>query len=109
MCFVDLEKSFDRVAKKVVGWAMRKTGIPEALVTAVMSLYNGGRTRIIVGTHFSEEFEVYVGVHQGSVLSPMLLAIVIDVVTNVIKEGMLQGILHTDDIVLIAGSMTELQ
>ena len=74
-----------------------------------MSLYNGARTKVKVGTHFSEEFEVNVGVHQRSVLSPLLLAIVVDVATNEIKEGMLQEILYADDIVLIAESMTELQ
>ena len=86
MCFSDLEKAFDR---KVVEWAMRKKGISEALVTAVMSLYKGARTKVKVGTHLSEELGVDVGVHQGSVLSPLLFAIVIDVVTN---EGMLQEI-----------------
>ena len=35
--------------------------------------------------------------------------IVVDVVTNEIKQGMLQEILYIDDIVLIAESMTELQ
>ena len=88
---------------------MRKKGIPEALATAVMSLYKGARTKVKVGTHLSEEFEVNVGVDQGSVLSPMLFAIVVDVITNEIKEGMLQEILYTDDIVLIADSMAELQ
>ena len=35
---------------------------------------------------FFEEIEVNVGVHQGSVLSPLLDAIVVDVFTNKIKE-----------------------
>ena len=56
---------------KVVECAMRKKGIPEVLVTAVMSLYKGARTKVKVGTHFYEEFEVNVVVHQGSVLSPL--------------------------------------
>ena len=34
-------------------WAMRKKGIPEALVRAVMSLYKGARTKVNVGTHKS--------------------------------------------------------
>ena len=38
MCFVDLEKAFDRVPRKVLEWAMWKRGIPEAIVRAVMSL-----------------------------------------------------------------------
>ena len=69
---------------------MRKKCIPDVLVTAVMSLYKGAWTKVKVGTHFTEEFEVKVGVHQGSVLSPLLFAIVVDVVTNEIKEVMLQ-------------------
>ena len=58
--------------------------------------------------HFSDKSEVNVGVHQGSVLSPLLFAIVVDVVRNEIKEGMLQEKLYADDIVLIAENMAEL-
>ena len=32
MCFVDLEKAFDRVHRKVLEWALRKKEIPEVLV-----------------------------------------------------------------------------
>ena len=109
MCFVDLEKAFDRVPRKVVEWAMRSKGIPETLVPAVMSLYRYARIKVKVGTHVSEELKVNVGVDQASVLSPPLFAIVIDVVTNEIKEGMLQEMLYVDDIVLIAESVAELQ
>ena len=35
MCFVDLEKAFDRFPRKVLEWAMRKRGMPEAMVRAV--------------------------------------------------------------------------
>ena len=38
LCFDDLEKAFDRVARKVLEWAMRKKGIPEVLVRSVISL-----------------------------------------------------------------------
>jgi len=33
--FVDLEKAFDRVAREVISWAMRKLGVEEWLVSAV--------------------------------------------------------------------------
>ena len=45
MCFVDLEKTFDRVPRTVMEWAMRKKEIPDILVRSVMSLYDGANTR----------------------------------------------------------------
>ena len=36
MCFVDLEKAFDRITKKVLEWALRKKEIPAVLVRSVM-------------------------------------------------------------------------
>ena len=44
--FVDLEKAFDRVPRKVVEWAMRKLSVEEWLVRAVMAMYKHARTRI---------------------------------------------------------------
>ena len=107
--FLDLQKAFDRVPMNVVEWAMGKKGMQEALVAAVISLYKEARTKVTVETHLSKELEVNVGVHQGSVLSPLLFAIVVDVVMNEIKDGLLQDILYVDDIVLIAETMAELQ
>ena len=61
---------------------MRKKGLSEVIVRAVMGLYDGAKTRVRVGSAYSEEFEVKVGVHQGSVLSPLLFAIVVVVITE---------------------------
>ena len=41
--FVDLEKAFDRVPREVISWAMRKLGVEEWLVSAVMSMYSGAK------------------------------------------------------------------
>ena len=38
MCFVDIEKTFDRVLPKVLEKAMRKKCIAEVMVRSVMSL-----------------------------------------------------------------------
>ena len=61
---------------------MRKNGIPDVLVRSVMSLYEKAKTRVRVDSELSEEFEVKVGMHQGSLLSPFLFAVVVDVVTE---------------------------
>ena len=63
MCFVDSEKAFDRVPRKVMEWVLRKKNLPEVLVKAVMSLYEGSRTKVRVGSGLLEEFGVRVGVH----------------------------------------------
>ena len=39
MCFVDLEKAFDRFPKKVLEWAMKKRGILEVMVRAVNDVF----------------------------------------------------------------------
>ena len=46
MCFVDIEKAFDRVPRKVMEWAMRKKGLPEVIVRAVMSLYHRAKMKV---------------------------------------------------------------
>ena len=62
--FVDLEKAFDRVPRKVLWWAMRKVGVEEWIVRLVQAMYNNARSRVRVGSEYSEEFEVGVGVRE---------------------------------------------
>ena len=65
MCFVDLEKAFNKGPRIVMQWALRKKGLPEILVKAVMSLYEDSKTKVKVGSEFSEKFSVAVGVDQN--------------------------------------------
>ena len=109
MCFVDLEKAFDRVPRKVMEWALRKKGLAEVLVQAVMSLYEDSRTKVRVGSGTSDEFGIRVGRHQRSVLPPQIFAIVVDVVTEHAREGLLNEILYADDLVLMSESLEDLR
>ena len=61
MAFVDLEKAFDRVPRKVIWWALRKLGVEEWIVRLVQGMYANARSRVRVGEGFSKEFEVKVG------------------------------------------------
>ena len=61
---------------------MRKKGIPEDLVRSVISLYDGTKTRVRVDSEMTDEFEDKIGMHQGSVMSPFLFEVVVDVVTE---------------------------
>ena len=109
MCFVDLDKAIDRVPRKLLKWAMMKKGISDVLVRSVLSLYEGAKTRVRMDTELSEEFEVKEGKHQGSVLSPFLLALVVDVVTVFAREGALSELLYADDLVLMSETIKGLR
>ena len=72
MAFIDLEKAFDRVPREVVWCALRSLGVEEWLVTVKRGTYEGVTTAVRMKDGESDSFEVKVGVHQGSVLSPLL-------------------------------------
>ena len=61
---------------------MRKLGVEEWIVRLVQAMYNNARSRVRVGSEYNEEFEVGVGVHQGSVLSPLLFIIVLEALSR---------------------------
>ena len=79
---MDLEKAFARVPREVSRWALRKLGVDEWLIRTVMALYTEACTVVRTDAGLSKSFEVKVGLHQGSVLSPLLFAAVMDVVSR---------------------------
>ena len=89
--FVDLEKAFDRVPRAVISWAMRKLGVEEWLVSAVMSMYIGAKTVVRTVYGNSKGFEVKVGMHQGSVLSPLLFMIVMEAISREFRVALPWG------------------
>ena len=109
MHFVDIAKAVERVPRKVMKWAMRKKGLSEVMVREVMSLYDGAKTRVRVGFAYSVEFEVKAGVHQGSVLSPLLFAIIVDVITENARRGVANELMYADDLVLMSEIMEDLK
>ena len=55
-----------------------------------------------MNSELSEEFKVKVWMHQRSVLSPFHFALVVDVVTEFVREGALSKLLYADDLVLMS-------
>ena len=104
MAFFDLEqKAFARVTQDVIWWAMRKLGIDEWLqVRLVQNMYKDVRSRVRVGNGYSKEFGVGVGVHQGSVLSPLLFIIVLEALSREFRTGSPWKLLYADDLMISA-------
>ena len=108
MAFIDLEKAFDRVPRDVILWAMCKLGVDEWLVSLVQSMYKDFRSRVREGDGYSEEFDVGVDVHQGSVLSPLLFIIVLEALSREFRTGCPLELLYADDLMISAKSIAEL-
>ncbi|TKS65269.1 putative 149 kDa protein ORF 2 [Collichthys lucidus] len=70
MCFVDLEKAFDRVPLGVLWGVLREYGVPDPLIRAIQSLYS--RSLVRISGSKSDLFPVGVGFRQGCPLSPVL-------------------------------------
>ena len=75
-------------------------------------MYKDARSRTRANSSFREEFEVKVGVHQGSVLSPLLFIIVLEALSHEFRVKSLFEMLYADDLVILAetfeGLMTKL-
>ena len=61
--FVDLEKAFDRVPRGLIESSLRKKGVVEHYVKAVMEMYTEGLSRVNLEGEDSGEFAVRVGIH----------------------------------------------
>lgn len=109
LVFVDLEKAFDRVPRKLIWQALRAQSVPEHYILVLQDMYNDVKTKVVSPAGISEEFEVKVGVHQGSTLSPLLFNIVMNYVTKDLQKPAPWTLLYADDIVLIAETMQEVQ
>ena len=106
--FVDLEKAFDRVSRKVLWWTMRRVGVDEWLIRTIQAMYTNAKSSVRINGQFSSCFDVQVGVHQGSVLSPLLFIIVMEALSRHFRTGCPWELLYADDLVIIAETLSEL-
>jgi len=105
---LNLEKAFDRVPREVINWAMRKLGVEEWLVSTAMSMYTGAKTVVRTVNGNSKGFEVKVGMHQGSALSPLLFVIVMEAISREFRVALPWELLYADDLAVIAETEEEL-
>jgi hypothetical protein len=105
--FVDLERAFDRVSRKVLWWALGSLGVEEWAVKISQAMYTNGRSLVRVNGQYSEQFLVGVGVHQGSVLSLLLFILVLEALSREFRSGVPWELLYADDRAVMADSLEE--
>ena len=76
----------------------------------VEAMYENTTGRIVVGSGMSNEFQVNIGLRQGSALSPLLFILVMELISRKISTtDALKKIMYADDLVIVAEHRDEWQ
>ena len=86
MVFVDLEKAYDSVPRDLIWWELGKKNLPEAYTTIIQDMHKATKTRVKTRCGLTQYFDIEVGLHQGSTLSPLLFIIIMDVVPSTVQR-----------------------
>ncbi|KAK3514904.1 hypothetical protein QTP70_034585, partial [Hemibagrus guttatus] len=90
-------------------YCMRKSGVAEKYVRVVQDMYERSRTVVRCAVGQTEEFNVEVGLHQGSALSPFLFAIVMDQSSEEVRQESPWTMMFADDIVICSESREQVE
>ncbi|GFR59887.1 RNA-directed DNA polymerase from mobile element jockey-like [Elysia marginata] len=101
--------AYDRVPRDLVYWSLRKRKVSEKLIRLVKATYKKATTVLSTAHGKTGQFEIEVGLHQGSGLSPFLFTIVLDTTSEECRNGLPWELLFADDLAIIADSEEELQ
>ena len=88
---------------------MRKLGVDEWLIETVMVTYKDSNSAVRVNNTVGEKFNVEVGMHQGSVLSPLLFILVLEALSREFRSGLPWELFYADDLVIISENLDKLE
>src|SRR6266498_2244193 len=96
-----LEKSYDKIPRNIMWWALEKYKVPTKYITLVKDMYHDVVTCMRTCDGDTDDFLIKIGLHQGSALSPYLFILVMDKVTKNIQGDISWCMLFADDVVLV--------
>ncbi|KAK3548847.1 hypothetical protein QTP70_021038, partial [Hemibagrus guttatus] len=103
----NLEKAY--VPREELWYCMRKSGVAEKYVRVVQDMYERSRTVVRCAVGQTKEFKVEVGLHQGLALSPFLFAIVMDQLSEEVRQESPWTMMFADDIVICSESREQVE
>ena len=119
LCFIDYRKAFDMVSHELLWKGMLEMGFSSHIVDLIKSLYTDQSASVRTTHGLTVDFRIEQGVRQGCILSPHLFNIYSEVIIRNALEGfegtvkiggrIITNLRYADDIVLVGGSMEELQ
>ena len=121
VAFIDFEKAFDSISRKLLWPILLKNGIKGRLYKCVRSMYENVKARIRCGATFTDYINCTRGVKQGDVCSAVLFSLFInELALDIIYNGrhgvslsndfvQLVILLFADDMILLSETVIGLQ
>ena len=88
MCFMDLQKAYDRVNREALWQALRMYDLGDKLLGGIKSMYVKCFTCVTVKGGESECFSIDSSVRQGCIIYPWLFNVYMDAVMKEVKMWM---------------------
>jgi hypothetical protein len=113
MTFIDSEKAFDSMKRKILWLTLQEYGKPTKIIHIIKILYDGFKCKISHERKLSDFIGVRNGVRQGCILPPTLFLLILDTVMKRLKglkksriqwtmKKRLEDLDYVDDICLLA-------
>lgn len=92
------------MSRDAVRCPLRKRSLEEWLINIIVSMLRNTESSVRAnGTmiFFINDFLVHIGLHQASMLNPLLFTIVLEVLSREIRSGCPEKLLYADDLALV--------
>lgn len=113
--FIDFKAAFDSINRSALFYKLSKVGISTKFLNVLKELYKDTFSAVWDGESMSDWFGTMSGVRQGCLLSPLLFALYINDIVEVLPSGIkiaetvIKCLLYADDLVVFAESPESLQ